>query len=150
MNSPGIKNPKIVNIKAVSGPSQLEKDYISLYGKKFVEDLKYACRLMKHEIKMQPPLDEIIEKRVITPHEIGERVSVFFVDFRHEDFLSMTIDEFGHKTLTNYGDSPCLKTENDDNLRYLISGILVYNQSRARYWLEELIGEGEKCRAEAI
>ena len=152
MNGKDIKNvgnAKIVSLKDASPPTQLEKDYVELYGQDFVEDLKLAFHLMKSDIKRQPPIDEIFQLRDHY-HEEGDRKTVFFVDFRHEDFYSMTIDEYGNKTASNFGASPILYAQNDNNVRYLLSGVFLYDKQKTRKWLDELLEPGAKCWVEVI
>ena len=115
-----IRNLKVINFKEASKPSRLEKDYIELYGQEFVNDLKRAYYWMRWDMQKQPPFDEVISRRKGRRHEIGSWKSVFFVDFRNEDFYSQTIDDFEEKTIFNYGHSPHLKTGNDHNIRYLL------------------------------
>lgn len=146
----GVKNFKVIDFNEALEPSQLEKDYVELYGQEFVDDLRRAYYWMRMEIKKQPQLNEIAHKRSINYHEIGDRVSVFYVDFRREDFYSMTIDEFGYKTKENCGHSPCLKAKNNRNIRYLLSGMFFYDKDKTKKWIDLLLGPGEKCWAQKV
>ena len=131
-------------------PSQLEKDYVELYGQEFVDDLKNAYRWMRRDMQKQLPSDIVVCRRERAYHEIGDWISVFYVDFRNENFYSQTIDDMGGKTIYNYGHSPCLRTENGHNIRYLLSGLYFYDKNKTRKWLSELLGEGEKFWFEKV
>lgn len=148
--SVGVKNFNVIDFKEALKPSQLEKQYIELYGQEFVNDLKHAYYWMKRDMQKHLPSDRIVRQREQTHHKIGDWVSVFYVDFRNEDFYSQTIDDMGGKTIYNYGHSPCLGTEKDHNIRYLLSGLYFYDKNKTRKWLKELLGEGEKFWFEKV
>lgn len=145
-----VKNFNVIDFREARKPSQLEREYVEQYGQEFVDDLKRAYYWMRMEIKKQPSTDEIARKRSRNHHEIGNRVSVFYVDFRREDFYSMTIDEFGYKTKENCGHSPCLRAGDNHNIRYLLSGMFFYDKNKTRKWIDELLGPGEKCWAQKV
>lgn len=45
---------KVILFEGIPKPSQLESEYVNLYGREFVGDLKQAFRWMKADMKMQP------------------------------------------------------------------------------------------------
>ena len=143
------KNLKIIDFNEASKPSQLEKKYAELYSQEFVNDLKNAYHWMKKDMRKQPSSDKIIGRRKRVRHEIGDWISVFYVDFRNENFYSQTIDDIGGKTIYNYGHSPLLKADND-NIRYLLSGLYLYDKNKAKKWLINLLGKGEKFWYEKV
>ena len=133
---------KIIDLTEQLRPSELETEYIARYGAEFVEDLKSAYRWMKNDIKTNYSNEEDIIKRRRTCHKSEIWSAVSYVDFRHQDLYSVTIDEFGGKTIYNYGHSPLLTSEN--NIRYLLSGMYFYDKDKTRKWLNKLLGPGEK------
>lgn len=140
----GVENLKVIDFQEATKPSALEQEYIRLYGRDFVDDLRQAYLWMKKDMKRQPPAEEIKRRRMHTAHKTGDWITVFFVDLRKENFYSQTIDERGGKTLHNYNQSPCLATDSDHNVRYLLSGLYFYDPDKAKKWLVRLLGEGEK------
>ena len=140
----------IININDILKPSPLEEEYIQLYGKEFVEDLKRAYLWMRSDMRKQPSAETVVCRRKRKEHKIGDWISVFYVDFRNEDFYSQTIDDSGGKTIHNYGNSPLLKTDNDHNIRYLLSGMYFYDKDKTRKWLDKLLGENEKFWFERV
>ena len=134
------RNLKIVDLSEAI--SELEKEYVKLYGKEFVRDLKNAYRWMKKDMKGQPPVAKIVTRRKRLYH-ISDCITVFYVDFSTESFYSQTIDSFGGKTIHEYRHSPCLKTDTDHNIRYLLSGLLLYDESKAKKWREKLLGNAK-------
>lgn len=146
----GISNSNVINFEEALIPSRLERDYVELYGQEFVDDLKRAYHWMRRDMRKQPSSDEVVSKRKQRCHEIGEWISVFFVDFKNENLYSQTIDDFGGKTMFNYGHSLRLKTDNDHNIRYLLSGLYFYDKEKAMKWLDRLLGRGEKFWYEKV
>ena len=64
----------------------------------------------------------------------------FFVDMYNMDMYTMTVDDDGGKTIYNYGCSPTLRiTNNKNNIRFLLSGIMIYDVDKAKKWLDELL-----------
>ena len=136
---------QIIDFAEKTKPSQLETEYVELYGKQFVDDLKRAYWWMKLDMKKQPPQSTVLHRRAKRDHISGEWRSVFYVDFRKGELISVTIDEKGDKTSHNLGHSPCLKaTKNNRNIRYLLSGMFFYDKKKTKEWLDELVGKGEK------
>lgn len=140
----GIENLNVLDFEAAKRPSPLEEDYIRTYGQEFVDDLKRAYHWMKRDMQKQPPAEEVARRRRRTYHEVGEWFSVFYVDFRNEIFYSQIIDDMNGKTVDDYGRSPCLNTEDNHNVRFLLSGLYLYDKNRAKKWATELLGDGEK------
>ena len=146
----GISTVKILDFKDLTAPSKLEKEYLELYGSEFVGDLKNAYRYARCEVRKQPPEDAVISRRRRTDHEIGDWYSVFYVDFRNENLYSLIVDDMGGKTLHNHGHSPCLRAKDNRNLRYLLSGLYLYDGDKTEKWLNKLLGSGEKFWVERV
>ena len=134
-----VRNHKIIDFRESSEPSQLEKEYVKLYGREFVDDLKRAFRWMKMDMRKQPPKAKIAKMRRSLRHS-GGCITAFYVDFRKESLYSQTIDSYGGKTIHEYKHSPCLKTDTNHNIRYLLSGLLLYDEGKAKKWREKLLG----------
>lgn len=126
-------------------PSSLEEKYLSLYGQELVDDLKRSYYWMRREIEKQPPREEIVARRRKTPHKIGDRISVCFIDFCHENLYTMSIDEFGTKTVSDYGRADRLNIDNGDNLRFLLSGMYFYDREKMIEYLHYFLGKDAKC-----
>ena len=140
----------IIDLQGALKPSPLEKEYIELYGEEFVKDLKDSYYWMRRDMKKQPPSEKVVAHRRSRHHNIGEWKRIFYVDFRNQDMYSVCIDDLGEKTIYNCGHSPCLKTETDHNIRYLLSGMFFYDKDKTRKWLNELLGPGEKFWFEKV
>ena len=144
MNSKEVSyyHPGVVKF-AYSRPLQLEREYFELYGQEFVDDLTFVFHLMKRDIRRQPAIEEIMLLRQHY-HEEGDRKTLFFIDFGQDKLVSMTIDEFGNKTMHVFEDSPVAKPAGDKtNVRYLLSGMCYYSKDQAKQWLNKLLGPGE-------
>ena len=139
-----ISDSGIIDLCEAMKPSPLEKKYVSLYGRELVDDLKRAYYWMRREIRRQPPRDEIVKRRRSTPHKIGDRITVCYIDFRRENLYTMSIDEFGCKTVSDYGKADRLRTENGDNLKFLLSGMYFYDREKTKRYLRDFLGEGVK------
>lgn len=134
----------VIDARTAFEPSALEKEYTALYGREFVKDLKGAYWWMREDMRKQPPAEKIVRRRRRENHKYGDCITVFYADFPNENLYSQTIDERGGKTIFNYGHSPCLGTDTDHNIRYLLSGMFFYDKGKTRYWLDTLLGEGER------
>lgn len=137
-------NSNVIYLRDILKPSKLEKQYVKLYGQEFVDDLKHAYYWMRADMLNQLPKEEVASTRRKSSLGKGNYKTVFYVDFRNEDLYSQTIDDFGGKTIHNWGKSPILNIDTDHNIRYLLSGMFFYDKDKTGKWLKNLLGEGEK------
>lgn len=140
-----LADSKVISLSEALKPSPLEEKYLSLYGQELVDDLKRSYYWMRREIEKQPPREEIVARRRKTPHKIGDRISVCFIDFRREKLYTMSIDEFGTKTVSDYGRADRLNIDNGDNLRFLLSGMYFYDREKMIGYLHGFLGKDAKC-----
>lgn len=140
-----IPNLKIINFQnsLVNNSSNLETEYSRLYGSEFVKDLKTAYDWMLKDFRTQHLKPEAILRRrkryaVLKPKKF------FFVDFDCNKLVIETIDEFGGKTIHKCNTSILEPNVTNNNLRYLLSGIYLFNKNKAQKWTAELLGEGQK------
>ena len=139
----GMSELNTINISEEKEQSPLEKDYIDCYGKEFVEDLNWAYRWMRRDVESQPLTKEEIVKNRSKFTTMGHAESFFFVDMYNMDMYTMTVDDDGGKTIYNYGCSPTLRIANNkNNIRFLLSGIMIYDVDKAKKWLDELLEPG--------
>ncbi len=137
------KRVEEMGIKIVRMP--LEEEYTRLYGKALVRDLHWAFRGMEKSMECQKRRisdEDVLRLRRGQRHEYGDWKTVYYVDFIHQCLYSQTRDEWGNKTICPFGDVQMLHGENA--LRYLLSGLFIFDKAKAVAWAEKIFGPGEK------